>query len=191
MFVLSRVTGCPSHQLRFSVLMSIILAGALSGCVFHPVDQMVARLRPEIANIYSVGPTPMDRSSSPNGYINMGVLIPMMKEIDLISSLKDGWHGNGSLQVGSVVLKRTREAAEVISKIEGLSGPYISPNPQGTISLEWESDRGSVYVEIGRTRVAAFIDIAGQEPVAIRSQLLDLGYFTSIKEIISPSLYKF
>lgn len=168
--------------------MSIVLAGALSGCMFYPTDQTAARLRPEMANVYSVGPEPQDKSSSPRGYLNMGVLVPMMRDIDLIELLRDGWHGNGSLKVGPVVLKRTREAAEVISQIEGLSGPYISPNPQGTISLEWESDRGSVSVEIGRTRVAGFIDIAGQEPVSIRSQQLDLNYFAQIKEIISPSL---
>jgi hypothetical protein len=60
------------------------------------------------------------------------------------------WDGYGALPIR----QETKEnALAVLNQIEVLTcAPEITPNPNGTLSFEWETNQGFGQLEIGRTR---------------------------------------
>jgi len=60
------------------------------------------------------------------------------------------WDGYGALPIR----EETKDnALAVLSQIAvSTCAPEVSPNPNGTLSFEWETDRGFGQLEIGRTR---------------------------------------
>ena len=104
-----------------------------------------------------------------------------------ISRLQDGWYGPGSVAVTAAVLKRVRETLSVINQVRNLPSPEVTPNPNGTISLEWESSRASIFVEIGQTKMNGFIEGAAFGSVLI-PELTNLRRdFQSLAEVLNPS----
>jgi hypothetical protein len=75
--------------------------------------------------------------------------------VDDIEGLQTDWDGYGALQVSHQTATNTRRALDVILNTVPL--PEITPNPNGTISLEWESSEGIAHLEIGKTQFSAFI----------------------------------
>ncbi len=83
--------------------------------------------------------------------------------IDEIAALPDNWDGYDAIQIG---YEATRNAKNALSKLYGVAPiPDITPNPNGTISLEWESAEGFGHLEIGRTRFSFFIKPRSGQPV--------------------------
>jgi hypothetical protein len=65
------------------------------------------------------------------------------------------WDGYGALPVSTEIKSN---ALEVLSHLENLTcAPEITPNPNGTLSFEWESNQGFGVIEIGRTRYSYYV----------------------------------
>jgi hypothetical protein len=106
-----------------------------------------------------------------------------------IHQLEDGWHGLGSIRVTQSVLDRVRQASSFIAMTKKLPAPEVTPNSNGTISLEWENDLMSIYLEIGRTRINGFLQSkAGEITVIPDTSELHIGFFKELSEIFSPSV---
>jgi hypothetical protein len=66
-----------------------------------------------------------------------------------------GWDGYGALPVSGETKKN---ALGVLHHLETLTcAPEITPNPNGTLSFEWETNRGFGQLEIGRTRYSFYV----------------------------------
>lgn len=83
----------------------------------------------------------------------------LLHAIEEIRALRENWDGHGAVRVGQRAVDNT--ASFVNSAFgflgRGLRAPSISPNPNGTISMEWESPDGEAYAEFGNERAIAII----------------------------------
>jgi len=77
------------------------------------------------------------------------------------TTLKDGWNGAGSLAPSWQALSAS---IALLSRMQGTVGQVeLTPNESGTISFEWETQRGYAHIEVGRIKYALTIepDIGG------------------------------
>jgi hypothetical protein len=172
--------------------MNALVSGALSIGICEPLHLPIGDLRSRSANVYSVGstlPAEWSRVYEALPLLSVDAHVPeaMERDITVIASLTDGWLGAESVRVGDAVLNRTRQAALLISRVKGLSAPDVSPNPQGTISLEWESESTVIYLEIGDSKMAGFIQIAGMAPLVLPVEDLTISFFAGLKDLLSPA----
>ena len=65
------------------------------------------------------------------------------------------WDGYGAVGIS----KETKDnALAALQTLEAtVSAPAIIPNPNGTLSFEWETEQGIGHLEIGRTRYSFYV----------------------------------
>jgi hypothetical protein len=74
-----------------------------------------------------------------------------------LSQLPENWDGYGALQVGDQALRNAKTFVNSIALYSsGFDAPGVAPNPNGTLSLEWERDGQEAYLEIGNTRASGY-----------------------------------
>lgn len=83
----------------------------------------------------------------------------MISEVTQLSGLGDGWFGLESHGIPDVTASRIRDLAQLLVNVKNLPDPTITPNINGTISLEWESARGEAYLEYGTSLISGFMRI--------------------------------
>jgi hypothetical protein len=127
-----------------------------------------------------------------NGYVHVGYTVA---EFDAArSAVKNafnyaGWDGEGALPVGD----ETRvNAIGALNHFENLtSAPEVTPNPNGTLSLEWETHQGFGLLEIGRTRFSLYLQPSNGTPVMTSGGVDDispaLGRFVDVVLYPKPS----
>jgi hypothetical protein len=72
------------------------------------------------------------------------------------------WDGYGALPISDETKKN---ALGILSYLETATrAPEITPNPNGTLSLEWETSQGFGQLEIGRTRYSFYVKPHGSSP---------------------------
>jgi hypothetical protein len=84
-------------------------------------------------------------------------------EIEEIATLEDNWDGYGASRVREQT--KTNALAAVLQMLLYAPLPDIAPNPNGTISMEWESDSGTGHLEIGQSRYSFYIDRHGANAI--------------------------
>lgn len=66
------------------------------------------------------------------------------------------WDGYGALPIS---LETKNNALNAINGILQVApAPEINPNPNGTLSFEWETKEGKAHMEIGRTRYSFYVN---------------------------------
>ena len=70
-----------------------------------------------------------------------------------------GWDGEDAIPIYEEAVTRTQSALQALSW--QLPVPEVTPNSNGTLSLEWETPYGIANLEIGRTRYAGYVSSAG------------------------------
>lgn len=76
-------------------------------------------------------------------------------KIDEIALMPDNWDGYGAVRIGQETKRNAKNALNTLHTVTPI--PDITPNPNGTISLEWESPEGFGHLEIGRTKFSFYI----------------------------------
>jgi len=82
------------------------------------------------------------------------IVAPARIEEDLseIEGLSNDWDGDGSLAPTQAIVDVTRRIVRSISEI--LPRPDITPNDNGTITIEWRSQDDYASLEVGATSFA-------------------------------------
>ncbi len=80
-----------------------------------------------------------------------------------LAQLPRNWDGYGALPIQEGTACNALAAADQLFSWAPI--PDIAPNPNGTISMEWESESGIAFFEVGRTRYSFFIDRTGASPI--------------------------
>jgi hypothetical protein len=81
-------------------------------------------------------------------------------EIQQLATLKENWDGYGAIPIQKTTMRNA--VAAVVQVLLFAPAPAdIAPNPNGTVSLEWQSDFGTAQLEIGETRCSFFMDRRG------------------------------
>jgi hypothetical protein len=79
------------------------------------------------------------------------------------AQLPENWDGYGALPIQQGTMCNALAAADQL--LGSAPIPDIAPNPNGTISMEWESGSGTAFFEIGQTKYSFFIDLEGGTPI--------------------------
>ncbi len=86
----------------------------------------------------------------------------------------DNWDGYGGIPTEESCYKNVEL---FLNAADNFPEADIYPNPNGTISIEWENQKGEVYLEIGNTRFILIIsqtDEKNSEMAGTNSELLTL-----------------
>lgn len=84
-------------------------------------------------------------------------------KVDEIELMAENWDGYGAIQIAHETAKNVKAALSRLCNLVPI--PDITPNPNGTISLEWESTKGFAHLEIGRTAYSFYIKPRSGQPV--------------------------
>ncbi len=77
------------------------------------------------------------------------------EELAHLSELEDGWAGPDSLAPTQQTVNHVQVLLE--THLSYLPFPDITPNENGTVSLEWFRDSGYVLLEVGLTKYGLII----------------------------------
>lgn len=89
-----------------------------------------------------------------------------MLALEELASLPTDWDGHGAIPIAAATVSNVRIILSSILKV--ITAPDVTPNSNGTVSLEWESKIGFAHLEIGLTKFALFI-----KPISGASTFLD------------------
>ncbi len=82
-----------------------------------------------------------------------------LDDIEDIGRLEEDWDADGALSIQAQTKENALLAASWV--MTSTPVPGIAPNPNGTITMEWESTFGSGHLEIGRTKYSFYINRPG------------------------------
>ena len=124
-------------------------------------------------------------SCSASGYY---IRQSMLDDIHSFRSLEDGWLGPGSQRIPVETAEKVKTVADLLGRVEGLPNPDLTPTQNGTISLEWASSRGEVYVEYGKTRISGFLRIEDSPTIYFKDvNSLQPSFYTEVRNMLYPS----
>lgn len=75
--------------------------------------------------------------------------------IEACARMPENWDGYGALRIRAETAQNALDVLEVLP--DEVPTPDVTPNPNGTLSFEWESASGVGHLEIGRTRFSFYI----------------------------------
>jgi hypothetical protein len=113
-------------------------------------------------------------------------LIDQFREL---GQLRAGWLGRESYEIPGETIDRVVAVAGHLEGLRGMPNPEVTPNPNGTISLEWESARGEAYLEYGKTRVSGFVRVEDR-PTEYINQVPSIpgSFFLLLRDQLFPLL---
>lgn len=83
-------------------------------------------------------------------------------KVSEFANMQPNWDGYGAEPVGPITSGNAAQALNILSY--QLPMPDITPNPNGTLSLEWETGAGCAHMEIGRTQFSLYIQQCCNSP---------------------------
>jgi hypothetical protein len=98
------------------------------------------------------------------------------------------WDGYGALPIGEDTVLNAVSAIHVLALLGTI--PDVTPNPNGTVSFEWETSEGNAHLEIGKTRYSFYArPSVGRAVVSegVTSQLP--SNLNAIAAVISATVY--
>lgn len=78
-----------------------------------------------------------------------------LQTVDRFRMMAEGWDGYGAVQIHAVTCKNCSQFLNSLP--DNYPFPELTPNSNGTISMEWESQHGSASLEIGKTRYSFYV----------------------------------
>ncbi len=88
-----------------------------------------------------------------------------------LSNLALNWDGYNALPIKVQTTQNVKAALNIFRNI--IPFPDLTPNPNGTISLEWETTFGNAHLEIGKTNFGLFIIPNQGKTVYFDSELIN------------------
>jgi len=152
----------------------------------------------EIANqfhpVYSlVDERPFDPALSwIQPFINSGALLTLafMKThiVEELCAMGADWDGYGALPISAAT--KYNSLASLRGLLVTAPTPDITPNPNGTLSFEWEASRGTAHLEVGQTRLSFYLNPTVGEPIFIDASTDDVLLIAiNIGILVSANLF--
>ena len=85
------------------------------------------------------------------------------KAIDEAAYQEPNWDGYGALPISGETKGNAVAVLNVFAR--NTRPPAVAPNANGTLSFEWETDHGTAYLEIGKTRYSFYIKPRAGRPI--------------------------
>ncbi|MFT8233505.1 hypothetical protein ACLNBI_18375 [Pseudomonas guariconensis] len=101
----------------------------------------------------------------------------MRKCIDDLAALPNNWDGYGAIPVNQAAIDNARSAVGMM--FANLPEADIFANPNGTITFEWENEKGTANLEIGDTRFAFYIEGPTETPYTLAGKAENISWLLS------------
>lgn len=108
-----------------------------------------------------------------------------LRLIDELEGLPRDWDGYGASPITRGTAQNARAALEKLLVVT--PSPDITPNPNGTISLEWETETAVAHLEIGVTRFALYVKSGSGPAFFMDGEADQIG--SDIGSVISRLVY--
>lgn len=105
--------------------------------------------------------------------------------IDEFRSMGENWDGYGALTIADAVATNAKRA--LVTLLTVAPCPDLSPNPNGTISMEWESESGYAVLEIGNTRFSFYLRVGTRKLPSLAGSANEISFSLGLQ--ISEGLY--
>jgi hypothetical protein len=83
--------------------------------------------------------------------------------IAAFQGLGDDWDGYGALAIDATTISNALLAVHILVRLVAM--PDITPNPNGTLSFEWETSSGLAHLEIGKTKYSFYARPFASRPI--------------------------
>ena len=97
------------------------------------------------------------------GEVRWSEISDSTRKISELASMDENWDGYGALRISPETTSNTLSCLDNLLRVAPV--PDITPNPNGTISLEWETERGVAHLEIGKTRFSFYLKLRSGKPI--------------------------
>ena len=106
-------------------------------------------------------------------------------ELSKFEALPANWDGYGADRIDAQSVKNARAALKVL---RAAPAPELTPNPNGTISMEWETPSGLAHLEVGKTRYSFYVKPSGGDASVIDGDARNVpnGLGTVISAVLYP-----
>jgi hypothetical protein len=94
--------------------------------------------------------------------------------IDDIAALGTNWDGYGAPSIPPQICASAKLLLETV--LAEVPLPEITPNSNGTISLEWEGARGVAHIELGLDTFSFFLKKTGSQPIYVQDDIGNLSH---------------
>jgi hypothetical protein len=109
-------------------------------------------------------------------------------QVEELSRMEENWDGYGALPISRATKYNALSVLRGI--VRHAPTPDITPNPNGTVSFEWESPRGKAHLEIGQTRLSFYITPVAGTPIFKDASASDILLNSiSIGILVSSNLF--
>jgi hypothetical protein len=95
-----------------------------------------------------------------------GERLAALHAIQEFATFESGWDGYGALPIHEATLKNATRFLNSLP--EHFPCPDLTPDTNGTVSMEWESREGIAHLEIGKTRYSLYIKRHMGNPAVLR-----------------------
>ena len=112
--------------------------------------------------------------------VNLALRSVALGEIAALGNLQENWDGYGGLPVDQMTVENAKSVIQRLAL--RLPAPEISPNPNGTISMEWTSPNAQAHLEIGMTRFSFFLKKPAASPLLREGDANDAWIVSSLIE---------
>ena len=106
-------------------------------------------------------------------------------KITELAAMPGNWDGYGALRISQEAEQNAIKAIEVLLRRAPV--PDIVPNPNGTISFEWESNQGVGHLEVGKTRFSFYVKPRSGSPALADGQAEQIG--SDLGQLVASLLF--
>jgi hypothetical protein len=107
------------------------------------------------------------------------------RQLEQFKELEQDWDGYGAVPIHEETVRNSVKAIEAFSDVAQWADKY--PNPNGTVSFEWESPLGTAYLEIGRTKYSFYIKAETGRPIYANGSVDQIN--PALGELVSDNLF--
>lgn len=111
--------------------------------------------------------------------------VSAFQTIDNFGKLDEGWDGYGASRINQLTCRNARQFLNTLPNDHPF--PELTPNPNGTISMDWETEYGNACLEIGKTRYSFYIKQHFGKPILRDREAREMG--RDIADLIKITLY--
>jgi hypothetical protein len=118
----------------------------------------------------------------------LAVLASVENRIEELCRLEPNWDGYGALPISQGT--KYNSLATLRGILQSAPSPELTPNPNGTLSFEWETREGSAHLEVGQTKVSFYLKPIVGKPLFVESIAPDIFLASvAIGNLVSTYLY--
>jgi hypothetical protein len=142
---------------------------------------------PALVSRYQHRPPPVHTlfgSAQPHAAMWSEVSVATSK-IREFGSMPENWDGYGAIRISSETQQNAIKAIEML--LASAPAPDIVPNPNGTISFEWETGQGIGHFEVGKTKFSFYVKPRSGSPALADGLANQVG--SDIGALVASLLY--